>query len=346
MSSSEVPGALPDARPEPTPAPQGEVDRPSTIARVFAVMIPAGICLVGVAFAGVMIGTRPQAERTASEDLGLPVVTVPSAPRTERLVVRAHGQVLPARQVALMPEVTGRVVAMNPNLVPGGRVAAGEQLLRIDARDYRAALQQQAAQVQSSEVSLSQEESRRVIAQREWALLGQERGGATDTGRELALREPQTRAAQASVQAAQAGLRRARTNLARTTVTAPFDAFVQAEAVDIGQLVGPSSQLATLVGTDHFWVRVSIPVEELAWIRFPDESGAEGSAARVVQRVGEQSEIVRTGRVIRLYGDLDPVGRMARVLVEVDDPLGLQAAAPERGDPSSLPMLLGAFVDV
>ncbi|MGE3634395.1 MAG: efflux RND transporter periplasmic adaptor subunit [Sandaracinaceae bacterium] len=327
-------------------------DRPmSTLARVGAIMIPAGICLVGIVVSAILIKTRPEAEHTDPGARGLPVVTQSLTPGRQDVVVRAQGQVVPARQVALSPEVTGRVLAMSPNLIPGGRVTADEDLLRIDGRDYRDALEQQRAQVESSQLSLTQEQSRQVIAQREWALLGST-AGSTDSGRELALREPHTRAAAASVRAAEAGARRAQSNLSRTTLRAPFDAFVQAENVEVGQLVGPGSSVATLVGTDHFWVRVAVPMEQLAWIHVPEGEGDVGSSARVIQHVGEDAQIVRTGRVIRLYGDLDPVGRMARVLVEIDDPLGLAhedgepPAIPTEGDPSHLPMLLGAFVDV
>jgi hypothetical protein len=54
--------------------------------------------------------------------------------------------------------------------------------------------------------------------------------------------------------------------------------------------------------------------------------------------------------VLRLLGDLDPVGRMARLLVEIRDPLGaaVPAKAPKEGEPPplALPLLLGAYVEV
>ncbi|MCA9604410.1 MAG: efflux RND transporter periplasmic adaptor subunit, partial [Myxococcales bacterium] len=239
-------------------------------------------------------------------------------------------------QVVMQPELNGRVTWMNEELLPGGRLAEGDTLVRIDARDYQAALEQQRAQVASSQLNVSTEESRRVIAEREWALLERERNAASESGRQLALREPQTQAAEASLRAARSGLRQAQTNLSRTSLRAPFDSIVISENVDVGQLVGPATQLATLVGTDHFWVRVSIPMEQLRHVTLPSE-GTPGSTATVTQHVGESDAIVRSGRVIRLLGDLDPVGRMARVLVEIENPLGAE------GD---LPMLLGATVDV
>ncbi len=320
---------------EPTPETFHDA-RPSLVARLAAVLVPALICVGGIGFAAMLVATRPAAEEATPEAAEVPVRVQAISSADERVVVRAQGQVIAAQQVVLQPELSGRVNWMSPELVPGGRVAAGDTLVRIDPRDFRAALEQQRAQVENSQLGVSTEESRRVIAEREWALLEQERSAASDGGRQLALREPQLRAAEASLRAARSGLQQARTNLSRTTLLAPFDGVVLAENVDLGQLVGPASQLATLVGTAHFWVRASIPMEQLRFVRLPTAT-APGSNATVVQRVGERDRIVRSGRVIRLLGDLDPVGRMARVLIEIDDPLG---------PPGELPMLLGATVDV
>ena len=328
-----------------TPAEALPSTRPGTVARILGVMIPAGICLTGIAFAGMLVATRPEAAHTAAEERGLPVRVLDVQPRTEAVHVRAQGQVVAAQRVVMQPELNGRVTWMNANLIPGGRLSSGDLLIRIDPRDYRAALEAQRAQVANNRLSIAQEDSRRVIAEREWEILRQERNATTEAGRELALREPHQRAAAAALRAAESGLQQAQTNLTRTSLQAPFDAIVQAENVDLGQLVGPSSQVATLVGTDHFWVQVAIPLDQLSWIRFPSE-GEPGSTATVSQDVGEEEHIVRSGRVVRLLGDLDPVGRMARVLVEIDDPLGLHHEASAQGDSSSLPMLLGAYVNV
>jgi len=47
-----------------------------------------------------------------------------------------------------------------------------------------------------------------------------------------------------------------------------------------------------------------------------------------------------------LLGDLDPVGRMARVLVEIQDPFGLKNNSADAGKQDTLPLLLGSFVRV
>jgi multidrug efflux pump subunit AcrA (membrane-fusion protein) len=131
-------------------------------------------------------------------------------------------------------------------------------------------------------------------------------------------------------------------------VKAPFNAVVQRRAVDQGQIIGPSSPVITLVGTDTFWVQISVPIERLAWFDIPGLGGATQGSNATIWRELNGERIERKGRVIRLMTDVDPLGRMARVLVEIDDPLGLRderaAASPETKP--SIPFLVGAFVQV
>jgi len=46
--------------------------------------------------------------------------------------------------------------------------------------------------------------------------------------------------------------------------------------------------------------------------------------------------------VVKLLGDLEPQGKMARLLVEIRDPLSIE----REGDGGDLPLLLGAYVNV
>lgn len=314
--------------------------------RLITVGVIVLILGAGGGVAAALIATAPEAERTERETTGMPVRVERVSARSVDIEVRAQGTVVPARQVVLQPEVTGRVVWMHESLVAGGLVEEGETLLRIDSRDYRAAVEQQQAQVESSRLQLQQEESQRVLAERQWALLGRGSGqsGTSSSGQALALREPQLRAARAGLRASQSGLSQARTNLARTTITAPFNAVVRSEAAELGQLVGPQSQVATLVGSDAYWIRVAVPIDKVSWIARPGENG-EGATARVWQEVGESGRIERQGRVVRLLSDLDPVGRMARMVVEIRDPLRTDGEA-ERGDASGLPLFLDALAQV
>ncbi len=317
--------------------------------KIARALLPLVALSVGIAVMVGFIATKPKAKKAARIDIGA-LVETRSVERERRLVkVKTHGTVIASRQVIISPEVNGRVVWMNPELVPGGRFAKGDKIVRVDARDYSLAAAQQYAMVDQASTALEVEKGRKTIAVRECELIG---GDDACKKGSLALRDPQMRTAEVALDSARSGLKRARLNVGRALLKAPFNAMVQARAVDIGQLVGPASRLVTLVGTDSFWVQLSIPIDRLAWIDIPGVRGAtKGSRALVYRQVGNE-RIERTGEVIRLLGDLDPLGRMARVLVEIKDPLGLEVSAKTvvgEGQPAAargLPLLIGAFVKV
>ncbi len=303
--------------------------------------------LLGLAVIGAGVGAylllvhfRKEPERRAPPDPAIAVMLIRAEPADEPVTVRVMGTTVAARQLTLLSEVGGRAVWVSPDLVPGGRVTAGQVLVRIDPRDYDLAIEQQRAAVGRAELDLATERARKAVAEREWALIADD-VQPSEEGRRLALREIQIETAETSLESAKSILDKARLSRSRATLKAPWDALVVEKGVDVGQVVGPSTRIAALVDSQVFWVQVSVPVETLGWISLPDGSGKPGAAAMVVQRVGQGGETRREGRVIRLLGDLDPVGKMARLLVEVPDPLG-----DPGGEGGSLPLLLGANVAV
>lgn len=303
-------------------------------------LLAIGILAIGVAGAVTLIMTRPKPQKEQPILVAplVEVITVDSG--THRVVLPAQGTIIPAMEIDLQAEVGGRVVWQSPELVPGGHFNRGQAVLTIDRRDHQVAVDQQLAHVDRAKLDLEVEQGRKVIAEKEWALLSGTDGkdANADNGRALALREPQLRTARVALNAAKSGLRRAQLNLSRTTLYAPFAAFVQSESVDTGQLLTPGMRLGKLVCSDTFWVQVSIPVDLISSVQIP-KNDQPGSSARVWQEArGKRNE--RLGQVIRILGDVDPIGRMARLLIEIDDPLALN------GDQHAAPMLLGSYVRV
>ena len=126
-------------------------------------------------------------------------------------------------------------------------------------------------------------------------------------------------------------------DLERTHITLPFNAMVRSKSVDRGSQVTPQEPLAELVGTDAYRVQASLPVDRLKWIDVPVQAGDPGSKARIIYGRGNEC----SGKVIRLLGDLAAEGRMARILLEVADPLGLNSSNQNR-----TPLLIGEYVRV
>jgi len=290
-------------------------------------VVGAGALSASIAAFVLLVETRPTPAPEQRRDDGLLVEVAEVHRDTVAVSVRAQGLVSPAEEVVITPEVAGRVVWQDERLIAGGRFAKGETLLRIDARDYRYLADQQEAAIERAEVALDLEQGRRKVAEREWKLLGPG-DGADEASKARALREPQLRAARNDLAAARSGYRRAKLAVEKSTLRAPFNAIVTRESVGAGQQVG-LQPVATLVNTDRYLVYVTVPTATLSAIRV-------GASARIRHDLGNAA-VERTGTVVRLLGDMDPTGQMAKVAVEVVDPLG---------DGDGPPLLLGAFVDV
>ncbi len=311
----------------------------ATLARVGLVVL---VLVVAVVVALGIIRSSPQAVQVPAEDLGVLVEVAEVRRLPRRIDVEAQGTVVPAQRVVVQPQVSGRIDAVAADLAPGTILREGDLIFAIEDADFRLAVARATAAVSEAAAQMELEQGRGRVAEREWELF-QDELDAEQKAASLALREPQLRSRLSAVQTARANLARARLDLERTVVRSPFNAVVLSESIEVGQIVTPQSQAVTLAGTDAFWVRAAVRTEELAQLRVPGLHGAAHGSRALVRLDAENGDVL-PGRIVRLLGDLDTAGRMARVLVEVADPLGLGSGAG-RGDRRGL-LLLDSYVDL
>ncbi len=300
-------------------------------------VLPIAVLAVAGGVAVYMMETQPRAERAPKPREARLVEVIEVSPSQHNVRIEAWGTVIPSREVSIVPQVSGAVVEVSPALVPGGRFKEGDLLLRIDPSDYELAVEQRRSGLAEAEAELAMELGNQAVARREYELLGRE---TTEQERSLILRQPQLATVEAKVAAARAALAEAELALERTRIVAPFDALVISESVEVGSRVSASSQsaVASLVGTDSYWVELAVPASDLKWIELPGPDRA-GSTVLLYQDAVWPAGVYREGRVFRLLGDLAQTGRMARLLVEVEDPLALE---PENdGKPR---LLIGAYL--
>ena len=292
-----------------------------------------GVMAAAAAAAFALVATKaepPRAEKTLEGTL---VEVIQIGASQHDVDLHAKGTVVPAKEIVLQAELGGRVIWQSPELVAGGRFKTDQPMVRIDPRDYQLAVESYRSQVNRAKLDLSIEARRGEVAKREWNAFGEM--DVSEEQRALAQREPQLEATRLALKAAQSALKKAQLDLTRATLRAPFNAMVVSENVDTGQLLSPQTSVARLVGTDEYHVQVAVPVASLRTVR-ARTADAPGSEAKIVQRVGQET-IERRAEVIRQLPDLDAGGAMARLLLNIDNPLG---------EPGDLPLLLGSFVDV
>jgi len=194
---------------------------------------------------------RPKTRRRPPQPQAVLVETTRLSPRNQTVVVHAMGTVVPVRTMQLASRVSGQVIDVSAEFVPGGRFQAGARILQVEPRDYELAVQQRSSELTKAQSELSLEMGQQSVARREYELLGQDVRAEDE---ELLLRKPQLATAEAAVAAARAALQQAQLDLKRTEIRAPYNAMVVSRNVDLGSQVSVGTPLASLVGTDEYWV--------------------------------------------------------------------------------------------
>ena len=301
--------------------------------RLLAPILILALSLVGVML---MVWTAPEIEHVEVERAIPTVRVIDATPRTLRYTVRSQGTVTPRTQADLVAEVAGRVVWTAPSFAPGGFFAAGDPLLRLDARDYELTRNRQRAAVQ------------RARSEREFAAAelkrqeGLSSGGVASVAQLANARRAAT-VAEANLLEARAALEQAERDLDRTRILAPFDGRIREEQADIGQFVNRGMVLARLYATDYAEIRLPIPDDQLAFLAAetsrpdaPDDlqvAAVRLSATFAGQRAEWQGQLVRT------EGEIDQRSRMVHVVARVEDPYNTQSDVPR------IPLAVGLFVN-
>ncbi|GAA5524535.1 multidrug resistance protein MdtA [Microbulbifer aestuariivivens] len=283
-------------------------------------VLPIGLLVAAAFIASWLLREKPSMSRTAGPPPA-PLVEVATAERGQYPVtVEALGLVRARETVDLEPQVQGSVEWLDYELDQGSTVPAGRLLAKIDPEPYQLALRTAGSTLAERRAELQQELGQQQVAEEEYELLGR---SLPDADRALVLREPQLAMAQARVAAAEVAVSLAERDLRLTEIRSPLNALLVSRSVDIGDRVGPGSVLYRLAGTDVFQIAVEIPAVQLSRLR------REGAEVRIHGSQWPEGRY-RRGRLIRLIPVLEEQGRLARVLVELEDPLALELVSEPR----------------
>jgi multidrug efflux pump subunit AcrA (membrane-fusion protein) len=304
-----------------------------------------------------LIRSRPEPVRHGQGRNVPQVAVLPVVPQTFAAPIIGHGTVRPKVQVHIVPQLTGRLTYVHPDLAEGQFVKKGELLFEIDPRTYESQVRQVEADVRRLEAQLarlpdekSAGEQRLELARAQlkiaddnverWKGLLHEQAGATKVQLEQAELE-QLRAkdavidlenkvslypymvaeAQAALDGRRAALEEAQNNVERTRIFAPFNARIDAITAQASQVVVPAFQIATLTDMDAFEIATVLDPRDLQWTE-------HRAYARILGHEAPPPPDVRVtwtmfGQSLAWHGQVtrlerhDEATRTARVVVEV-----------------------------
>jgi RND family efflux transporter MFP subunit len=235
------------------------------------------------------------AEQGFSTGLAIPVEGSEAVRDTLVIAVSAAGQAEAARRTMLHPQVEGQVlrIAVRENAA----VTRGQPLLQIDPADYRLA------------VTEAEAELRQAQARFEEMTLFDDRIADEETRRQ----RRRIARSRSGLESAEVALERARQQLARTVVRAPFAGRVANLRVVEGQYVRQADELLSVVAIDPIRLEVQVLEGEVGFL-------TPGGAARVAFAAFPDRPV--TGRITAINPLVERGTRTATVIVDVPNPEG------------------------
>ncbi len=301
------------------------------------IFLPLAILAIAGLSSYTLVLLRPEPESKERTVSPTAVEVVTAIRQTVTLSVKSQGTVAPRTETVLITQVSGMITQISDSLYAGGFFEKGEVLVEIDPSDYEAAAIRAGATLAQARLNLATENAQAEQARQDWEALGN--GAPTD----LVLRTPQLLDAESRVCSAEADLEKARRDLLRTRVSAPYDGMVNKKSVDVGQHVVAGTRLADIFAIDIAEVRLPIPNRELAYLELPytyrgKDRREEGPLVylRAEFGGGEHSWV---GRLVRTEGTIDPKSRVLYAIAQVSDPYA------ETSDPNKPPLQVGMFVE-
>lgn len=236
---------------------------------------------------------RQDASKPAAPALPTAAVRVETVETKKHLATEETvGTVRAKRQAVLEAKVAGRIEEMRA--VAGQVVKAGELLVRLDAQEIRARLDQALAMQQQAAGDLK----------RYTALL--ERAAATPA---------EFDAVQARARMADAAVKEGQTMLGYAEVVAPFDGVVTRKLADVGDLAAPGKPLLDLEDPAHLQLEADIPEAII---------GAAKPGTTLPVRVPYVADELQ-GTLSEIAPAADPNSRTFRVKLDLPPASGLRA---------------------
>ncbi len=259
------------------------------------------ILIVGVVGMKALKDMREPPERRIIDNPGPVVRVLKVEPRDVPLSVAGFGTVRAKHVWSVVPEVSGTIVELSPQVRAGLHVRRGDLLFEIDPRSFRlavqriqsrliqhekeiAVLQQQrkndleTLELARHNLSIAEEDLRRdeelarkgTISPRERDRRQQARNEALrsvqNVENQLALNGPRVEQAEAAIEVARAELEEARLKLGKTRLLAPADGQLVQTTLDLGEFVTAGREVASLYGTDAAEIPIAVSMDELRWL--------------------------------------------------------------------------------
>ncbi|BAI81360.1 RND efflux system, membrane fusion protein [Deferribacter desulfuricans SSM1] len=280
----------------------------SVLQRILSFILIVVIVFGGLSLSKYLIKTKKVAKRKKPKKIFVNVEVTKGEKVDTNYIIKGFGRIYPAKEVSIVPEVSGKVVYVNQNLIEGGFIKKGETLIKIDDTDYKIRLNKELANLNSLKEDLILEKSKRNRALKE---LNSAKDFIKDIDNEslyVLKREPYIKKIEENIKIAEENIKQAKLDLERTVIKAPFNCYVLKKYIDVGGYVNSGVKIADIIDADMVYVRGNITKADLKYLDINKNINA------VVYNDGEKID----AKLFKLEKALDEKGLLLKVILKID----------------------------
>ncbi|MDR3199655.1 MAG: HlyD family efflux transporter periplasmic adaptor subunit [Planctomycetaceae bacterium] len=329
-----------------------------------SVLFQSAVSLILLVLTGIIIGIlMTPKEVPKNSDPPITMNTVEAVPIERHyggIDFKVDGEVIPFRQLDIVPEIEGRIVYKSDNCRLGHSVRSGEILLRIDPTDYtlevellietieqaKVNLAENTVQIDNTKKELELATKQLELRQRDWErnqILAQRNAisaaeldtalssllSAEETiqklNNQLNIYETQKNKFAVALRKEEITLKTVKLNLERTEVKAPINGIVTADSFEVNSFVQRGTSVAKILDTSKLEIQCSLYMKQIQWIWRQDGTENNGyvfppTPATILYEI-DGEQWTWEGTLQTLDGGgLNAVTRMVPCRVKVDDP--------------------------
>ena len=354
--------------------------------RIFLIfMLPIGFLAVGfIGFKKLSNLKKPPTKKELVQNI-LKVDVIELHSKEMTLDITGYGTVRSQREVDLTSEISGKVVKINPAFKPGGFVEKDQVLIELDARDYQIAMETSKADVNNARSEVERLKKQKIFQKRTVELLRkktalsekdykrqqtsrakgyisdqkieqalaallQEQNTLNSNEESLGTLPAQISKARASLEKYQAALEKARYNMDRLCIKAPFCARVLSQKVELGQSITTGMNLGRLAYDKIYEIPVMVNQDEMYKIPNLLKGGTMQGYIRTlqdftdspdstVQWLNYKGRFTWPGKLVRIE-PIDSGTQTLPFIVAIEDPWKSSAST------KSPPLMIGYYCRV
>jgi multidrug efflux system membrane fusion protein len=235
-------------------------------------LICALILMVSIAGFMALKSFKKPPSKAVKTERPIKVETIKAVKQDVPVILTGHGELKSIRTVTLSAEVAGTIIEIHPRLKAGEIIEKGELLFAIEDVDYRTdfEINKERLAILEKDLALSRKELKRAKNLFEKNKVGSISGVETT---EKSVNNAADRVAQV-----RQAMTKAKINLERCRVTAPFSCRILSYQIEEGQYVSKGMRIATIA--DDSMLEVELPIygkDAVEWLTFPDQESSSSS---------------------------------------------------------------------